>query len=101
MIISSFGANAQELVLGAQRIDNILKHLSNKNIAISLCIYYIVSYVLYHFIKSFDDRDTTNPNLKNNISYNTLLKSQVIVGIIIFLVINYLIHDIKKMKLVN
>ena len=34
MIISSFGANAQELVLGAQRIDNILKHLSNKNIAI-------------------------------------------------------------------
>ena len=34
MIISSFGANAQELVLGAQRIDNILQHLSNKNIAI-------------------------------------------------------------------
>ena len=34
MIISSFGANAQELVLGAQRIDNILQHLSNKNIAV-------------------------------------------------------------------
>ena len=34
MILSSFGVNAQELVLGAQRIDNILQHLLNKNIAI-------------------------------------------------------------------
>jgi len=34
IILSSFGVNAQELVLGAERIDNILEKISGKNIAI-------------------------------------------------------------------
>ena len=34
MIFSSFGSNAQQLVLGAERIDQILKSISNKNIAV-------------------------------------------------------------------
>ena len=34
MILSSFGSNAQQLVLGAERIDQILKSINNKNIAI-------------------------------------------------------------------
>ena len=34
MIFSSFGSNAQQLVLGAERIDQILKSINNKNIAI-------------------------------------------------------------------
>ena len=29
MIFSSFGSNAQQLVLGAERIDQILKSISN------------------------------------------------------------------------
>ena len=34
MIISSFGVNAQELVLGAYRINNIINSINEKNIAI-------------------------------------------------------------------
>ena len=34
MILSSFGVNAQQLILGAERIDNLIQHISEKNIAI-------------------------------------------------------------------
>ena len=34
MIISSFGLNAQELVLGAERMDILIDHIKEKNIAI-------------------------------------------------------------------
>jgi uncharacterized protein YbbC (DUF1343 family) len=34
MILSSFGVNAQQLILGSERIDNLIQHISEKNIAI-------------------------------------------------------------------
>ena len=34
IILSSFGVNAQQLILGAERTDNLIQHISEKNIAI-------------------------------------------------------------------
>ena len=38
LLLSAFGSNAQQLVLGADRIDKILKTIDNKKIAVKYSI---------------------------------------------------------------